>query len=291
MLEPAGPVHASRHAVRRRAVGGGLGAERVEERGELGQLAPVLAAQRAGGVEVAARERGRQRLGAASRNAPKPTISRRASGARASTSGHAASSSSTPLDAISLPTKSTIRSRAGSSSPSAAAASPADRSATNGRERPPPGFGRATGGRGAGVLGGGLARRRLRDAQALCRRRRVRRARREAADVDARRARAASCPPGPARPARPTGSPPCGASRRARRARCARPSRAAGRKRGYGLTVYSSALPWILTAYGTPVPASARARISGPMTRWFASATSGRARATTSRTAATLRST
>ena len=31
----------------------------------------------------------------------------------------------------------------------------------------------------------------------------------------------------------------------------ARPSTAYGRKRGYGLTVYSSALPWILTAYGT----------------------------------------
>ena len=39
----------------------------------------------------------------------------------------------------------------------------------------------------------------------------------------------------------------------------ARPSAAYGLKRGYGLTVYSSALPWIFTAYG--VSASARARI------------------------------
>ena len=62
------------------------------------------------------------------------------------------------------------------------------------------------------------------------------------------------------------------------------------RKRsGCGLTVYSSALPWTFTAYGTS-PASARARITGPITRWFASATSGRASATTSRTAATLAS-
>ena len=69
----------------------------------------------------------------------------------------------------------------------------------------------------------------------------------------------------------------------------ARPSTAKGLKRGYGLTVYSSALPWILTAYGTEPP-SARARIAGPITRWLASATSGRARATTSRTAATFAS-
>ena len=68
----------------------------------------------------------------------------------------------------------------------------------------------------------------------------------------------------------------------------ARPSTAYGRKRGYGLTTYSSALPWIFTAYGTS--SSARARIAGPITRWLASATSGRARATTSRTAATLAS-
>ena len=69
----------------------------------------------------------------------------------------------------------------------------------------------------------------------------------------------------------------------------ARPSAAYGRNRARcGLTVYSSALPWIFTAYGTP--ASARARIAGPITRWLASATSGRARATTSRTAATLAS-
>ena len=69
------------------------------------------------------------------------------------------------------------------------------------------------------------------------------------------------------------------------------PSSAAGTNRGCGFTTYSSALPWIFTAYGTPVPASARASTSGPMTRWFASAASGRARATTSRTAATLRAT
>ena len=42
----------------RGAVRRGLGAERVEERGQLGQLAPVLAAQRPGRVEVAARQRG-----------------------------------------------------------------------------------------------------------------------------------------------------------------------------------------------------------------------------------------
>ncbi len=55
----------------------------------------------------------------------------------------------------------------------------------------------------------------------------------------------------------------------------ASPSRAAGRKRsGWGLTAYSSALPWTLTAYGTR-SGSPRARISGPITRWLASAMSG----------------
>ena len=69
----------------------------------------------------------------------------------------------------------------------------------------------------------------------------------------------------------------------------ASPSRAYGRKRsGCGLTVYSSAEPWTLTAYGTP--SSARASTTGPITRWLASATSGRTRSATSRTAATLRS-
>ncbi len=69
----------------------------------------------------------------------------------------------------------------------------------------------------------------------------------------------------------------------------ASPSRAYGRKRsGFGLTVYSSAEPWTLTAYGTP--SSARASTTGPITRWLASATSGRTRSATSRTAATLRS-
>ena len=62
-----------------------------------------------------------------------------------------------------------------------------------------------------------------------------------------------------------------------------------GLKRGYGFTVYSSALPWIFTAYGTSP--SARASTTGPITRWLASATSGRTRSATSRTAATLAST
>ncbi len=63
------------------------------------------------------------------------------------------------------------------------------------------------------------------------------------------------------------------------------PRRAGSRKRsGCGATVYSSALPWILTAYG--VRGSARARISGPITRWLASATSGCTRSATSRTGA-----
>jgi hypothetical protein len=38
--------------------------------------------------------------------------------------------------------------------------------------------------------------------------------------------------------------------------------------------VYSSADPWIFTAYGI-APASARARIAGPITRWFTRAASG----------------
>ena len=72
----------------------------------------------------------------------------------------------------------------------------------------------------------------------------------------------------------------------------ARPSRANGRKRGGScLTTYSSALPWIFTAYGIPSGPSARARITGPITRWLASATSGRTCSATARTAATLRST
>ena len=58
-----------------------------------------------------------------SRNAPKPTIASRAAGSWASTSGHAASSSSTPLDAMSLPTNTTSRSSAPIVA-SAAAASP-----------------------------------------------------------------------------------------------------------------------------------------------------------------------
>ena len=53
------------------------------------------------------RSRSRARPSSAARNAPNPTIRSRARGSRASTSGHAASSSSTPLDAISLPTNTT----------------------------------------------------------------------------------------------------------------------------------------------------------------------------------------
>ena len=64
------------------------------------------------------------------------------------------------------------------------------------------------------------------------------------------------------------------ASPRARRLAPRIPSSAYGRKRsGCGRTVYSSALPWIFTAYGAH--RRRRARITGPMTRWLASATSG----------------
>ena len=80
------------------AVGGRLGAERVEERGQLGQLAPVLAAQRPRGVEVAARERAGELLEllAEARRSRRRAAAR--PGTRASTSGQAASSSSTPLE-------------------------------------------------------------------------------------------------------------------------------------------------------------------------------------------------
>ena len=77
-------------------------------------------------------------------------------------------------------------------------------------------------------------------------------ARREALDVDAGRAEAGAVLRPSGRPSRPTGSRRCGASRRGSRARAPRPSCAYGLKRGCGLTVYSSALPWIFTAYGTP---------------------------------------
>ena len=44
----------------------------------------------------------------------------------------------------------------------------------------------------------------------------------------------------------------------------ASPSRACGMNRGWGLTTYSSAEPWILAAYGTSSPASARALRGAP---------------------------
>ncbi len=74
------------------------------------------------------------------------------------------------------------------------------------------------------------------------------------------------------------------------------PSRANGRKRsGSGFTVYSSAEPWTLAAKPGPpaaAPSPARARIAGPITRWFASAASGGPAASiTLRTAATFAST
>ena len=54
------------------------------------------------------------------------------------------------------------------------------------------------------------------------------------------------------------------------------PSSAYGRKRsGCGRTVYSSALPWIFTAYGDLARRARGPGSPGPITRWFASATSG----------------
>ena len=270
VIEPAGEGDAVEPAAAR-------GRRRVlsaEERRELWQLATVLGARsraRRPGRPPRARPRAPPGLPG---TPPNPTISSRARGSRASTSGNAASSSSTPLEAISLPTNTTSRSPSGPIVSSAAH-------------------------RLADVAGEGGARRARRRARGE-----PRRARRLAAPRPA---------PPPARAARsgrrrrPAGRGGCaprsaGSSISAHRLSAvwreptstprapARPSTAYGRKRGYGLTVYSSALPWILTAYGTE-PSSARARIAGPITRWFASATSGRTSSTTSRTAATFAST
>ena len=256
------PANATRSS-RRRIVGV------LEERGELRELAPVLPARLAAAPPRRPAASCAASRSSPGRNAPNPTTISRARGSRASTSGQAASSSSTPLDAISLPTNTTSR------SPASIVSSADDRLAHVAVER------------GAG----GGDRRRARPAARAARRRRP-------ARHPARAARTAptSTPGGPSR-VRP-GSDGSSISAHSDSAvwreptstprAPARPSTAYGRNRGYGLTTYSSALPWIFTAYGTSP--SARARIAGPITRWFASATSGRARSTTSRTAATLAS-
>ena len=205
VLEPAGPVH----AVGSRRGGGAGSAAVARDRARRGTR-PARAAPRRPRRAARARRRGRRARArpraarARSRNAPKPTTSSRASGTRASTSGQAASSSSTPLEAISLPTKTTIRSRRGIERARA--------------PRRPRRVERANEESGAVRRRPSAASSRSRE-RPQARRGRVRLARREAAHVDAGRAE-----PGPllaarARPAPPTGSRPCGASRRARRAR------------------------------------------------------------------------
>ena len=213
-------------------------------------------------VEVAAR-RARARAPRARRGTRRSRRSAAARrGSRASTSGHAASSSSTPLEAISLPTNTTSRSlRARPRRARAAASRGVARERASRSRRPPvaPPRSRAAQRRPARARGRGrLARRE------------ARRRRRRAGRGGCARATVGSSIAAHRLSAvwrEPTSMPRAPAS----------PSRAYGRKRGYGLTVYSSALPWILTAYGTP-SAERRARGSaGPITRWLASATSGRA--------------
>ena len=126
VLEPPDP----RDALRER--GGGPRVGVLRPRGRPGRPAAAPAAPRArrGCPGPRRGPRARDRPPAASRPSrkpPNPTTTSRASGTRASTSGHAASSSSTPLEAISLPTKTTRRSRSGSRPASASAAAPVSR--------------------------------------------------------------------------------------------------------------------------------------------------------------------
>ena len=109
VIEAAGPHDAiGGRGVTRRCV--------VEEGAQVLQLQAVLAAHGAGRAA-----RSPASASSPSRNAPKPTITSLASGTRSTTSGQAASSRSTPLEAISLPTKTTRRS-SGSIAASASAA-------------------------------------------------------------------------------------------------------------------------------------------------------------------------
>ena len=122
-----------RRAVRRR-----LGAERVEERGQLGQLAPVLAAQRPRGVEVAARERAREPLELlAEARRSRRRAAARPGRARARAARRRAAARR-PWRRSACRRRRTIRSRAGSSAPSAAAASRRGRARTTTRRASAP---------------------------------------------------------------------------------------------------------------------------------------------------------
>ncbi len=233
-------------------------------------------------LEIAGCERVAQALEALAVGAEADTTSR-ALGTCSSTSGQAASSRSTPLLTISLPTNATSRSSAGR-----AARAPRPPRARRARRRRRPRLARRRRRRRSRASSGD-ARRRAANAPSSARAAAGSRGTKRSTSTPGGPSRVRVLSAGPRAPA--TGSPPCGGSRRACRAAPATPSRAYGRKRsGSGLTVYSSALPWTFTAYGT-LPPSARARITGPITRWLASATSGETSSTSSRTAATFAST
>ena len=284
---------------------------RGQQVGELGVVEPPgprdAVAQALGGVAVASRRRARRgtrascgssrpssarvcaaasRSPAAScsasrsspgRNAPKPTIISRARGSRASTSGNAASSSSTPLDAISLPTNTTSRSP-GSTLSRAATASPTSRREARSRRR-----------RAAGAAA--PPRRRRASARAAPRRSALRAlARREAGHIDARRPEA-----GPAGQRRVVHLRPQALGRVARADEHAARAREAldgerleARIRLDGVLQRAAV---DLDRVRARRPRAPRARIAGPITRWLASATSTPARATTSRTASTFAAT
>ncbi len=211
-----------------------------------------------------------------SRYSPKPTTRRRASGCLRSTSGQAASRRSTPLETMSLP--------------------------TNNARGPSPSANHST----ASAAVRGSRPHALAVASAESRLRRSARSRRRSLASAVSRAgvnRSTSTPGGPNRvfcssPGRSRAahrlSPVCLEPTSTPEAACI-PSRANGRKRsGSGFTVYSSAEPCTLAAKPGPPAASpspARARIAGPITRWFArAAPGGPAVSTTPRTAATLAS-
>ena len=193
--------------------------------------APSSPRGRAGGVEIAARRaRPRAARGPRGRRRSRPPEPRRAARARAR--------AARPPAAARRPWRRSAcrRRRRGGRAPGPARASAAAASAVS-RAKEEPRRRRAGAARASSLA---------RALEARARRRRL--ARREAARRRRRagpsRVRAAA----PGRPSPPTGSRRCGASRRGRRGRRPAPRGRTGRKRGCGLTVYSSALPWTLTA-------------------------------------------
>ena len=131
MLEPAGEADAAgrlRAASSRSRRAAGRGRRRASAAAAPRRpRAPPAGGELARGPRSPARERAQSRS-QRSVDSPKPTISRRAPGLAAWTSGQAASSRSTPLETISLPTKITRGPSAAANQSSASAAGRGSRS-------------------------------------------------------------------------------------------------------------------------------------------------------------------